>query len=391
MAMREILLLTFFLLGFAFADAQGPLEVDLFNCESVDFKTDSLQFIHAVRIYDTCLIGRLGEFSNLRHLNAYEIGLQESFPPYRMEEIRSLNLQNNQLRRINCIHLPQLEFLDISGNPIDRSEVLSIIDSLPHLKRIRIGGCPIRTFELPYRGSLRSIDFCCETELESIFGGKESLSLDFLGLAGCYLAENIVHLRKSKIDSVDLSFNEFLSFDFKGLPSTVKYLDLSNNLIRHWKGSILNLRSLEELVIQNNSYAQLPKQISFHHSLKSLEVEWSAQFDLGTALADGQLPRHLVHLKIHLPNGTTSYEFKAFKGMDSLEDLSFFDGVPSDLSGINALPSLKRIRFSTGNVETFMNLLAAVEAGRKLQVWVPWDIHALIEKFPKLEFYTIEE
>jgi Leucine-rich repeat (LRR) protein len=244
---------------------------------------------------------------------------------------------------------------------------------------------------IPVSESLRSIYVTGEdSKILFVSGSEHSTRLNYLGLMDCQIDGTELDIRKLQLDSLDLYFNSIETVDFDRLPLRIRFLDLSHNPVLAWKGDPNALKKLEELVLWDNSFTLLPKQLYRHGSLKRMEIQWNTHFDLGLAVAQGQLPRHLEELRVYFEDAQTDYRFLHFEGLDDLQELSFTGATPSDLSGVKDLPDLKRIRFPSGDFESFKKTLSTIVVGHRLEIWMPYYEKNLNENFRQFDFHSTE-
>jgi Leucine Rich repeat len=388
--MRQASITLLALLLLMAAKAQGHETLLFSGCPPDGVLADSLRAATRVRLYDGCWVELLDQMPLLYHVNATGIQLEGAFPPSVWDGVRYLSVQNNAISRIICSHLPQVEELDVAGNPLDEVAMAMLIDSLPRLKTLRIGGSLITDLKLPENNRIRRLDLCCESDLTRIYGGWSGLHLEKLILAGCSLEGNELGIRDSRVDSLDLALNQIAVLDADGLPSTLTYLDLSFNPLEGFQGKWGKLRHLESLELRGCVLKEMPEQLSKQRSISKLWLDGTTLLNAANEITCQGLPPNLEALWIDLDSRLEPPALPSCKAWGQLKEISFFGNVPPDLSALNALKHLRALRIVQCSRKSIDLALSTLGKDRRLVVWVPPDCQRLHQKYPHFDFRRSE-
>nr|CAH7754517.1 unnamed protein product [Callosobruchus chinensis] len=193
-----------------------------------------------------------------------------------------LNLDGNRIYRIHKRSLPlTLQTVSVSHNLLEYFP-LDIVTTLPHLQWLYLRGNHIKTLPehtFSKKLWLEKIDLgenYLKTLPKSPF--NSSVNVRDLNLAfndfRMLTAESFSGLQTGRII---FSYNLLENIDifaFKGIETSLEYLDFDHNNFQHVPAAVSQLRSLKYLYLSANRLADIPQAAftSFCHSLKALSL-----------------------------------------------------------------------------------------------------------------------
>ena len=184
---------------------------------------------------------------------------------YDLKYLTQIHLQGNRLTNLECFNnLPSLDFLDVSGNRINRIDASALWES-PNLMTLYLDGNELTKFPLLSSGySIQNIQLS-----RNNLGNVSSVNLQAY----------------PKLESLDLSENGLKTLHITS-GFSLKYLFLSGNQLEMTeKLSLENMLSLEMLNLSNNQFARFDKKIyedKYHYNAKHFVVDVS-----GNCLSEG--------------------------------------------------------------------------------------------------------
>ncbi len=224
------------------------------------------------------------------------------------------------------LHLDNVAFLDSFPEEIFE---------LKSLKELRLVSVAEHTDELDSDDYLESIpDTICQLS-----------SLEYLDLCGNCLTELPIGLTQlENLTRVDLSENQLGATHSIHLPSGVKWLDVGNNQLTHLPSTILELNSLEDLLVGWNKFGELPR---LPPSLQKLDASY---------IAFGRFPQELFQLKQLKELQLKSCGFNEFpritENWESLNILNLSDNQLYSVSDdIGQLQELKSLQLKQNKIE----------------------------------------
>ncbi len=121
-------------------------------------------------------------------------------------------------------------------------------------------------------GSSKSLVLTSKKEYDAFVKtlGAGNLDYDYVAIINCNLKDVPFFIQQMKnLKVLILSDNKIRDLSFSNLPSGLQYLDISNNGIRNFYGSMGNFKDLKYFIVKNNSFGSLPNNLDH---LKQLEV-----------------------------------------------------------------------------------------------------------------------
>lgn len=207
--------------------------------------------------------------------NRWHNFFHSSFPDFLKSttKLKTLNLSNNSLSNIDAsvvAHLTQLSEIDLSQNELTKLSA-DLIEALASVKILRAERNKLFTIDNAYRADYQLeqllLGFNQFTVITAMFEKFTKLWVFFLTFPAAFLIV-LGYFRQS----IDLSNNKVTNIDESSFAhlSTLKFLDLSNNLIKRVFVKLPN--SLQVLTIAHNQLMSWPLA-NTPESLSELELQ----------------------------------------------------------------------------------------------------------------------